>query len=183
MEVSLDANIKGLEKLSGELSESGKKILNVILTDFDDSSADDTIDEEHIVFKRLIAACARAGMHDTKTKQVQFYKTIADPQFMQVVKTTGCGLVGMYIVPVLSKIIMQAIEGDKTSQNWVLEITGMKPGKYDFYLNRYQLTHNTVNVGELNYEGKSDAELRDIIGQMTDVEEAIEDAEEVEVQA
>lgn len=164
-----DVSVKGLEPLAGELNETGKKILNVILTDF---SAENEAEAEKDVFKKLRNACGRAGMLEKKSDQVTFFKTIADPQFMNIVKQVGQGLIGIHIVPIVAKVIQQALEGDKTSQKWALEITGMMPGKYDFYMNRYQMTHNTVNVGNLNFEGMTDAELKECVFALDDVADA-----------
>jgi DNA relaxase NicK len=166
---TFDANVKQLEPLANELNETGKKILEVILTDF---SPENEAEAERDVFLKLRNACARAGMLEKKSDQITFFKTLADPQFMQIVKTVGQGLIGIHIVPIVSKVIQQALEGDKTSQKWALEITGILQGKYDFYLNRYQMTHNTLNVGNINFEGKTDAELAELVGSLNDVSEA-----------
>jgi hypothetical protein len=167
--VELDASLPGLEPLAQKLDETGKKILNIILTDF---SAENEVEAEKDIFKKLRNACARAGMLDKKYDQITFFKTLADPQFMNIVKTTGQGIVGMYIVPVVSKMIAMALEGDKTAIKWVLEITGLMQSKYDFYLNRYSLTHNTINAENINFEGKTDAELATIISDFDDECEA-----------
>jgi hypothetical protein len=169
--VELDATVKGLENLADKLSETGKKILNVVLTDF---APENPIEAEKDVFKRLRNACGRAGMLDSKGDQITFFKTIADPDFMQIVKTTGQGIVGLYIVPVVAKVIQQALEGDKTSQRWVLEITGVIESKYQFYMNRYALTHSTTNVGNINFEGVPDEELSQIVASFSDAGEAEE---------
>ena len=166
--VAMDANVQGLENLADKLNETGKRILNVILTDF---SAENEAEAEKDVFKKLRNACARAGMLEKKGDQITFFKTIADPDFMHIVKTTGQGIVGLYIVPIVAKVIQQALEGDKTSQKWALEITGIMQGKYDFYLNRYNLTHQTVNVGNINFDGMSDAELEGCLVGLNDAAE------------
>jgi hypothetical protein len=167
--VEFDASLKGLEPLADKLNETGKKILNVILTDF---SAENECEGEKDVFKKLRNACARAGMLEKKDDQITFFKTLADPQFMHIVKTTGQGLIGLYIIPIAAKVIQQALEGDKTSQKWALEITGILQGKYDFYLNRYSLTHNTINAENINFDGKTDAELAECVLALDDVSEA-----------
>ena len=164
-----DADVKGLEPLANELNETGKRILEVILTDF---SPENEAEAEKDVFKKLRNACARAGMLEKKDAQIQFFKTLADPQFMGIVKSVGQGLVGIHIVPIVAKVVQQALEGDKTSQKWALEITGILQGKYDFYLNRYQLNHQTVNVGNINFEGKTDAELAELVDSFNDGAEA-----------
>lgn len=172
-DIVLDANIKGLEPLAEQLTETGKKILNVILKDFAVDASTDGVAAEKDIFKALRAACARAGMLGTESNrhdQTDFFKTLADPQFMNIVKTTGQGLIGINIVPIVAKVIQQAMEGDKTSQRWALEITGILQGKYDFYLQRYNLTHNTINAGEINFDGKSDKELEAIMRDFVEVE-------------
>lgn len=167
--IELNANVAGLEPLADKLNETGKKILNIIITDF---SAENEAEAEKDVFKKLRNACARAGMLDSKNTQIEFFKTLADPQFMQIVKTTGQGLIGLYIIPIAAKVIQQALEGDKTSQKWALEITGILQGKYDFYLNRYSMTHNTINAENINFDGKTDAELAECVLALDDVSEA-----------
>lgn len=155
--VKFDQNVIGLEKLSEKLNETQKKILGVILTDF----ADDPESEPELrVWQKLRASCQRAGMAGSIGDQIKFYSTVADPQFIQVVRAVGSGLIGVYIVPVVARVVKQALEGDKTSQRWILQISGVMPDKYEFYMNRYQLTHKEVNIGELNLEGKSDDELK-----------------------
>lgn len=168
--VELDASLKGLEPLAEKLNETGKTILNVVISDF---SAEPTVEAEKDVFKKLKNACARAGMAGTGD-EVAFFKTLGDPQFNQIVHTVGRGVIGMYIVPVAAKIINQALEGDKTSQKWVLEICGLIDSKYDFYLNRYNLTHNSINAQNVNIEGKTDEELKELISSLDDVENAVE---------
>lgn len=158
--VEFDASLPALEPLSKQLDETRKKILEIILTDF---SVGGDIEAERDVFQKLRNACARAGMLGNRADQIEFFKTIADPKFNNVVKAVGQGLIGMHIVPVVAKMINMALEGDKQCIKWVLEVCGMMPGKYDFYLNRYQYTHNTVNAGNINFEGKTDKELDDLI--------------------
>jgi len=165
-EASFDLNIKNLEPLAEKLNETQKKILNVILSDW---SAENTIEAERDIFLKLRNACGRAGMLENKNDQITFFKTLADPQFMNIVKTVGQGLISIHIVPIVAKVIQQAIEGDKTSQRWALEISGVMPGKFDFYLNRYQLNHQVTNIGEINFDGKTDAELSEMVGDLAEV--------------
>jgi len=167
-EPQLDANIQGLEKLGEKITETQKKILNIILTDF---SPENSTEAEKDIFKKLRAACARAGMLG-KSGEVDFFRTLADPGFNNIVKTVGQGIIGMYIVPVAAKVVQQALEGDKTSQKWVLEIAGLLQTKYDFYLQRYQMKHQTINVGEINFSDKSDEELEELVSNLEYVPEA-----------
>lgn len=159
-----NANLVGLEKLADKLDETQKKILTVVLTDFSD---DPESEGEISVFRKLRGACARAGMLDSRKDQIKFFSTIADPTFSQIVRSVGSGLIGIYIVPIVAKVIQQALEGDKTSQRWALQISGVMPDKYEFYTNRWQLTHNDVTIGELNLEGKSDEELKRVLTEIS----------------
>jgi len=168
---ALDANVVGLEKLHDKLNETGKKILNVIITDF---AADNPVEKESDVFKKLRNACKRAGMLGNTSDQIKFFQTLADPRFIGITKAVGQGVIGMYLVPIVAKVVQQALEGDKTSQQWALQITGMLQTKYDFYLNRYELTHNSVHADVINFEGKSDGELERIVNGLDDATEAEE---------
>lgn len=159
---AFNANLEGLEPLADKLNETQKKILEVIITDF---SSENECEAEKDVFKKLRNACARAGMLDKKADQVTFFKTLADPQFMGVVKAVGQGLIGLHIVPITAKCIQMALEGDKTCMRWAFEMTGMMQDKYSFYKDRWQFTHNDVNIGEINFDGKTDDELKEIVAQ------------------
>jgi len=172
---ALDADIEGLEELSKQLDLTQKKILNIILTDFGDRP-ESTIEPETATFMRLRSACARAGMLADKEKQAEFFRTIADPEFNRVVKTVGTGLIGMYVVPLMSKQIELAMGGSQAALDRLFEIVGIKQSKYDFYLQRVIANKTDINVeGDLNLEGKSDKELKELVGSFGD----IADAEEV----
>jgi DNA relaxase NicK len=164
--VTFNANLEGLEPLADKLNETQKKILEVIITDF---SGENECEAEKDVFKKLRNACARAGMLEKKADQVTFFKTLADPQFMGIVKAVGQGLIGLHIVPITAKCIQMALEGDKTCMRWAFEMTGMMQDKYSFYKDRWQFTHTDVNIGEINFDGKTDAELKEIVGQFSEV--------------
>jgi len=168
---NLDATIVGLEHLQKQLSNTQKKILNVIISDFrNEKTFDEEGDKE--VFRRLKAACWRAGMTKDKKSEAEFFRTIADPQFHQVVKTVGTGLIGMYIVPLMSKQIELAMQGNQTALDRLLEIVGLKQSKYDFYMNRVALKKTEVNVeGDINFDKKSDRELEEIIASFEEADE------------
>lgn len=167
----LDADIAGLEQLSKDLDRTRKKILNVIITDF--PSATEKDDGERWTFSRLREACGRAGMLEDRNKQAEFFRTISNPEFNQVVKTVGTALVGMYVVPLMAKQIELAMNGSQAALDRLLEITGLKQSKYDFYLQRVALNKTDINVeGDLNLEGKSDAELEKMAASFGDIPEA-----------
>ena len=172
---TLDANIKGLEKFSKQLNDTQKKILNIIVSDFSNESKSD-IDKrgDMQVFNRLRAACIRAGMFADRSDQANFFRTLADPEFGHIVKTVGTGLVGMYIVPLMSKQIELAMGGSQTALDRLFELMGLKQSKYDFYLQRVALKKQTnVNIGgDVNLGKKSDNELREIIASFEQCEEA-----------
>ena len=163
----LNANVAGLEKLAEKLTETQKKILNVIISDFSDEPG---VEAEKDVFKKLRSACARAGMLGTVSNQVDFFRVLSDPKFNSIVKTVGTGLVGMYIVPIMATQVRLALEGSQTAIDRLLEISGLKQSKYDFYLQRVALSKTDINVGgDLNFEGKTDAELKELAASFRDV--------------
>jgi len=169
-DIELDANLKGLEQLEGQLNETQKKVLQIIVTDF---SPENEAEAEKDVFKKLRNACARAGLRDKKSDEIDFFRVLGDPKFGHIVKTTGQGIIGLYIVPLAAKLINMALEGDKTCMKWALEIAGLLQSKYDFYLQRVALTKANINVGgDLNFEGKSDKELEELINSIEHVPEA-----------
>lgn len=171
---TLDANIVGLEKFKKQLTETQKKILNVIVSDFSEESKAD-IDKrgDMQVFNRLRAACIRAGMLHDRGEQAEFFRTLADPDFQHVVKTVGTGLVGMYVVPLMCKQIELAMSGSQTALDRLFELMGLKQSKYDFYLQRVALKKTNINVeGDMNFNKKTDKELEEIIASFENVGEA-----------
>ena len=169
---ALDANIVGLEKLSEDLNITRKKILNIILSDFPDKP-DASSEAEMNVFIRLRTACGRAGMLEDPEQQAEFFRTLADPEFNHVVKSVGTGLVGMYVVPLMAKQIELAMGGSQAALDRLFEMCGLKQSKYDFYLQRVIANKTDINVeGDLNFEGKSDSELKKLVGSFGDVPEA-----------
>jgi len=161
-----DANVAGLEKLAEELTETQKKIFNVIVSDFSDEPE---AEAEMNIFKRLRAACRRAGMLEDGHKQVDFFRVLQDEKFQHIVKTVGAGMVGMYVVPLMAKQIELALGGSQTALDRLFEIMGLKQSKYDFYLQRVALNKTDINVGgDLNFEGKTDAELKKLVTSLRD---------------
>ena len=85
----------------------------------------------------------------------------------------GTALVGMYVVPLMAKQIELAMNGSQAALDRLLEITGLKQSKYDFYLQRVALNKTDITVeGDLNLEGKSDAELEKMAASFGDIPEA-----------
>lgn len=167
---TLNANVSGLEHIADHVADEHLKVLNIIMTDFSDEPE---AEREMSVFKRLRGACQRAGMLENKSKQREFFQILADPKFNKLVKATGRGLVGMYIGPLLETQIRLAMEGSQTALDRLFEIVGIKQSKYDFYLNRVALNKTDINVGgDLNFEGKTDAELKELAASFRDVSEA-----------
>ena len=167
-----DSNVKGLKNVAENLTDTQVKLLNIIVSDF--SKEPPGAEREANVFIRLRAACERAGMLDkSSNKQREFFRTLADPKFNNIVKATGRGLVGMYLAPLLDTQIRLALEGSQTALDRLFEIIGIKQSKYDFYLQRVALNRTDINVGgDLNYEGKTDAELKELVTSFRDVSDA-----------
>jgi hypothetical protein len=166
----LDADVVGLENLADHMTPEQLKVLNVILTDF---SEEPEAEMEKSVFKRLRGACKRAGMLEDPHTQREFFQILADPKFMKIVKATGKGLVGMFIVPLLEAQIKLAVEGNQTALDRLFEMVELKQSKYDFYLQRVAMNKTDINVGgDLNFEGKTDAELKELAASFRDVGDA-----------
>lgn len=158
-------DIQGLKPLAEQLNATQKKILDIILTDF---SHEPEVESENSIYKRLREACKRAGMRDGGAMEKQFFNTVADPGFMDIVSKTGQGLVGIHVIPLVSKLIQMGLEGDKQCLFKALEIANVTMSKYEFHMNKYNLRHgNDLNIGELNlnknqgddYLGKLIAEI------------------------
>ena len=153
-----------------EVSEWQKKVASVMLTD---CAPENECEAEKDIFKKLREGCARAGMRDKGSTETGFFNIISDKRFSEAVKQIGQGVVGLRILPVVDKLLELAMAGDKTCIKWALEISGIMPSKYDFYLARRQ----TINVtaGDqytVNFEGMEDAELERIADGLDDVTEA-----------
>jgi hypothetical protein len=166
----LDLTPKGLEKVAEQLTETQKKILNIVLTDF---SPENEVEAERDVFLKLRNACKRAGMLERKQDQVTFFQTLADPKFAETVKMVGCGLIGVNVLDIVSTVYRKGVvEGDKTCLKWLMEILGLLPSKYDFYLQRYQIGHLQIGNQSVNFEGVPDEELKKFVHDLDDVSDA-----------
>ena len=160
-----------LEKVSDSLTDGSKKVLETILTDIFPEN-DDAPDS--VVVAGIKKACRRAQADGT-VNELQFWRHVADPGFMKVVKETGAALVGMHVLPLVATLLNMAIrDKDKWALKTSLQIAGLLPTKYDIYQLRYEERHNNVFSGEVNFGGKSDQELKDIIATVYDDPDAQE---------
>ena len=172
-EMPFDLVPPGLEELAVELTEEHKKFIAVFLTDF--FGAEERSEKE--VFKNLRNACARAGMLEKKGDQVKFFHMLADPKLQWVSRKCAQGVISTALIPVMMKVTSQAIDGDKKSQEWVLEMSEMIKSKYQFYLDRRQQISGDVSIDashNLNVDGMDDKELDAAFAELTDVTEAEE---------
>ena len=163
-----------LEDAKKEVDVWQQRIAAVMLTDFHDEPQDSPIGD---VFKRLRAACARAGMLDHGEKEAHFFNIIKDKRFTAAVKQLGQGLIGIKAIPLVNKLIDMAMAGNEKALFKALEIAGIIPTKYDIYLNR--TTNNNTNGGivqnnTLSLGDKSDRELERFADGFNDVSEAKE---------
>ena len=143
-----------------EVSEWQKKVASVMLTD---CAPENECEAEKDIFKKLREGCARAGMRDKGSTETGFFNIISDKRFSEAVKQIGQGVVGLRILPVVDKLLELAMAGDKTCIKWALEISGIMPSKYDFYLARRQVINvNAGNQYQVSFEDKSDEELERI---------------------
>ena len=164
--------LETLEKTSESLTAGSQKILETILTDIfpEQDNAPDTV-----IVAGIKKACARAQMGDKKTDEITFWRHVADPGFMKVVKETGAALVGIHVLPLVATLLNMAIQ-DKNQ--WALktslQIAGLLPTKYDIYQLRYEERHTNNFSGEVNFGGKTDQELENIVASIYDDPEAEE---------
>jgi len=161
--------LDGLERAEESLTEDSKKMLDFLLTDV----MNDDIDRDPDVTKSIRRACYRAQMRDGSGDELTFFRHLNDPGFMKIVKDSGAALVGSHILPLVATLLNIAIEDRK---QWAmiacLKITGLLPTQYDIYQLKYQNTHINNYSGEVNYGGKSDAELENIWSSIHDESEA-----------
>ena len=163
-----------LKAASQEVDVWQQRIAAVMLTDFYDEPNDSPIGD---VFKRLRAACARAGMLDHGEKEAHFFNVIKDRRFTAAVKQLGQGLIGIKAIPLVNKLIDMAMDGNEKALFKALEIAGIIPTKFDIYLNRTTnnntnreiVQNNTINLGD-----QSDRELEQFADDFNDVSEAKE---------
>ena len=160
--------LKALEKTSESLTDGSKKILETILTDiFPEKDGE----QDSAVIAGIKRACQRAQATG-EVNEITFWRHVADPGFMKVVKETGAALVGVHILPLIATLLNMAIEGrDKWALKISLQIAGLLPTKYDIYQLRYEERHVNNFSGEVNFGGKSDKELTNIISQVYDESE------------
>ena len=99
------------EKTLESLTEGSKKVLETILTDIfpEQENAPDSA-----VVAGIKKACQRAQNSSDAVNEVTFWRHVADPGFMKVVKDTGAALVGMHVLPLVATLLNMAIE-DKDS--------------------------------------------------------------------
>lgn len=167
----LAANMGDLESAQAVINEQLAKVATVILTDF---SPQNELQAEKDIFKALRNACKRAGMLDKGNSERDFFKIIYDPKFQLAVRQLGTALVGMHILPILAVVLDEAIvKRDKTCLGWALEMMGLKRDKYQFALDRRQIVNiNAGNEYNVNFEDKSDEELKRIADGLDNVTEA-----------
>ena len=164
--------LETLEKTSESLTAGSQKILETILTDIfpEQDNAPDTV-----IVAGIKKACARAQMGDKKTDEITFWRHVADPGFMKVVKETGAALVGIHVLPLVATLLNMAIQ-DKNQ--WALktslQIAGLLPTKYDIYQLRYEERHTNNFTGEVNIGGKTDKELEGIVASFYDESDPVE---------
>lgn len=156
----------GMEKVGDELTDDQILVLNTILSDVHPEPEEET---RRSVYRRLHAAFVRTGMGDTANDQRRFYKILKDPKFGEIVKVTGRGVIGTRIVAIADKMVELALEGDKTAIKWALEMFKLKKSKYDYYEEDANRRRPGIEIGEINFGGKTDAELKRIRDDLLDV--------------
>ena len=163
--------LETLEEASESLTAGSKKVLETILTDiFPEKDGE----QDSAVVAGIKRACKRAQM-DKGRDELHFWRHVADPGFMKVVKETGAALVGMHILPLISTLLNMAInDKDKWALKISLQISGLLPTKYDIYQLRYEERHTNNFSGEVNFAGHSDKELTNIVASIYDESEAEE---------
>lgn len=161
----------GMAWLSGKMSKDQKKILSGILCDMYPDNEEET---RPAVYRKLHAAAKRMGFLGSHGDELRFFRTLADPDFNEITKVVGRGLVGLEVLEVLDTAIEQAKNGCLTSQKRIFEIAGLLDSKYDYYKNQYNLTHNGPIAGDVNIGEKTDKELAVIANSFSDVTEEAE---------
>ena len=157
-----------LKDAEQSLTDDSRKILDFLLKDAvnDDVGASST---NTAVTKAIRSACARAQMNDRGTDEVTFFRHVTDPGFMSIVKNTGQALVGAHILPLVATLLNIAIEERKQwAMTACLKIAGLLPTQYDIYQLKYEFTHNNNINGDIDFGGKTDKELKNIIAHIDD---------------
>lgn len=171
-ELSPDLAIDLPEQTLESLTEGSKKVLETILTDIfpEQENAPDSA-----VVAGIKKACQRAQDGSDAVSEITFWRHVADPGFMKVVKDTGAALIGMHILPLIATLLNMAIQDKNTwALKTSLQIAGLLPTKYDIYQLRYEERHVQNFSGEVNFGGKTDQELKDICAQVYDEPETAE---------
>ena len=168
----LDYAPPGLRFLNKELTHDQKRILNGLISD---AFADPEAEGIRPVYRKLYAAAKRMGFTNSPNAEREFFKTLADPDFNEITKVVGRGLVGLEALEVINTVIEQAKAGCKVSQKRVLEIIGLIDSKYDYYMKQHNQKYVALNAGgDINLGKRTDKELEDILASVRDVPEAAE---------
>ena len=161
----------GMEEVGEQLTDDQILVLNAILSDVHPEPEEET---KPSVYRRLHAAFKRSGLGDTKPDEIRFYNILKDPKFGEIVKVTGRGVIGTRIVAIADKMVELALAGDKTAIKWALEMFKLKKSKYDYYMESANQRRPSVEIGEINFGGMSDAELKEIRADLLDVTDQAE---------
>jgi len=164
-----------LEDVSKDLAEGSRKVLETVLTDI--FPEPDERGGDHAIISGIRKACVRAQAGEkNRGEELTFWRHVADPGFMKVVKDTGAALVGMHVLPLIATLINMAIvDKDKWALKTSLQIAGVIPNKYDIYQLRWDQRHTEIVAGgDVNLGGKSDSELKGILEQIHDVSDQAE---------
>lgn len=167
--------LESLEDVSKDLAEGSRKVLETVLTDIFPEA--DERGGDHAIISGIRKACVRAQAGErNRGDEMTFWRHVADPGFMKVVKETGAALVGMHVLPLIATVINMAIvDKDKWALKTALQIAGIIPNKYDIYQLRWEQRHTEIVAGgDVNLGGKTDAELKDILKQINDVSDQAE---------
>lgn len=161
----------GLEGIGDDLTDDHIAVMQAVIEDAYPEPEEET---RKSVFQKLHASYTRSGMGDTKTEERRFFNILKDEKFGEIVKVTGRGVIGTRIVKIADKLCDLAIEGDLTAIKWALEVFGIKKSKYDYYQEDANNRRPNVMVGEINFGGKTDKELKEIRDGFFDVTDKAE---------
>ena len=164
--------VEGMEELGDELTDDQILALNTIIADVYPEPEEET---RQSVYRRLYAAFKRSGMGDSKDDERRFFNILKDPKFVQLQADVGRGIIGSRIIKIVDTLCELAIEDkDKLAIKWALEITKLKKSKYDYYAEDANNRRPSINVGEINFAGKTDKELAAIRDGLLDVTDKAE---------
>lgn len=156
----------GLETIGDELTDDHIAVMQAVIEDAYPEPEEET---RRSVFQKLHASYKRSGLADTKAEERRFFNILKDEKFGEIVKVTGRGVIGTRIVKIADKLCDLAVEGDLTAIKWALEVFGIKKSKYDYYQEDANNRRPNVMVGEINFSGKTDKELKEIRDGLIDV--------------